>query len=141
MLSDIPFNPCTIVYMKSTEVLNPRHGFIMHALVYIHARVYIDYAHAYTLYTCMPSRYVRVTERYTENCTCDKMADLNRYFLKCVIARDVRLELTDRHTHTQTKYCNPRCACVPRVNNTVCLCAVVCAKYVSINACHTDTHH
>ena len=23
-----------------------------------------------------------------------------------------RLELTDRHTLTQTKYCNPRCACV-----------------------------
>ena len=28
--------------------------------------------------------------------------------------------LSDRHTntHTQTKYCNPRCACAPRVNDT-----------------------
>ena len=24
---------------------------------------------------------------------------------------------THRHTDTQTKYCNPRCACAPRVNN------------------------
>ena len=23
----------------------------------------------------------------------------------------------NRHTHTQTKYCNPRCACTPRVNH------------------------
>ena len=23
---------------------------------------------------------------------------------------------THRHTQTQTKYCNPRCACTPRVN-------------------------
>ena len=26
---------------------------------------------------------------------------------------------TDRHTDTQTKYCNPCCACAPRVNNRV----------------------
>ena len=26
---------------------------------------------------------------------------------------------TDTHTDTQTKYCNPRCACAPRVNNRV----------------------
>ena len=52
------------IKMKSTEVLNPRRGYIMHALAYIDTR--------------MPSRYVRVTERYTEDCTCDKMADLNR---------------------------------------------------------------
>ena len=25
--------------------------------------------------------------------------------------------VTDGHTDTQTKYCNPRCACAPRVNN------------------------
>ena len=31
-----------------------------------------------------------------------------------VIAGDGRLELTD--AYKQTKYCNPRCACVPRVN-------------------------
>ena len=72
-------------------------------------------------YTCMLSRYVRVTERYTENGTCDKMADLanntyNKAFVEKtpffiftahvtlvplvslvgrVIARDGRLELTD----------------------------------------------
>ena len=33
----------------------------------------------------------------------------------CIIARDGRLELTD--THTQTKYCNLRCAYVLRVNH------------------------
>ena len=31
--------------------------------------------------------------------------------------------LSNRHTHTQThtqtKYCNPRCACAPRVNETI----------------------
>ena len=38
-----------------------------------------------------------------------------------LIARDGRLELTDRHTLTlythQTNYCNPCWACAPRVNN------------------------
>ena len=47
---------------------------------YIHTRKYLYYMHAYTLYTHMLSRYIHihvcVTERYTENCTCDKMADL-----------------------------------------------------------------
>ena len=37
-----------------------------------------------------------------------------------VIARTARIAcgLTDRQTdtHTQDKYCNPRCACAPRVN-------------------------
>ena len=28
----------------------------------------------------------------------------------------VRCWVTDTHTNTQTKYCNPRCACAPRVN-------------------------
>ena len=31
--------------------------------------------------------------------------------------------LSNRHTHThtdtQTKYCNPRCACAPRVNKNI----------------------
>ena len=40
------------------------------------------YTHAYTLYTRMRALTlrirVRVTESYTENCTCDKMADFNR---------------------------------------------------------------
>ena len=33
-----------------------------------------------------------------------------------------RLALWDRHTHTHTqdKYCNPRCACAPRVNYDEC---------------------
>ena len=25
--------------------------------------------------------------------------------------------VTDTHTHTQSKYCNPRCTCAPRVND------------------------
>ena len=29
---------------------------------------------------------------------------------------------THRHTDTQNDYCNPRCACAPRVNNCVFLC-------------------
>ena len=85
--------------------------------------------HVYTHMRALTLRIrVRVTESYTENCTCDKMADLTAvssnyltkhlsrihlfYFathvtLKSlvflvgrVIARDVRLELTDRQTHT-----------------------------------------
>ena len=37
-------------------------------------------------------------------------------FIVCrVIARGARIEWRT-HTHTQTKYCNPRCACAPRVN-------------------------
>ena len=42
--------------------------------------------------------------------------------ISCVVACSKRIETdrqTDRHTDTQTKYCNPRCACVPRVNNVV----------------------
>ena len=27
--------------------------------------------------------------------------------------------LTNRHTDTQNDYCNPRCACAPRVNESV----------------------
>ena len=36
------------------------------------------------------------------------------------------MERTDRHTHTHThthtqdNYCNPRCACAPRVNKLIC---------------------
>ena len=33
--------------------------------------------------------------------------------------RQSRLHLKRRHTHTQTKYCNPRCVCEPRVNNSL----------------------
>ena len=32
-------------------------------------------------------------------------------------ARIVVDRQTDRQTHTQNDYCNPRCACTPRVNN------------------------
>ena len=32
--------------------------------------------------------------------------------------------LSNRHTDTQTKYCNPRCACVPRVNKALKICLV-----------------
>ena len=31
---------------------------------------------------------------------------------------------TDRRTDKQTKYCNPRCACAPRVNDCVTMCHV-----------------
>ena len=31
-------------------------------------------------------------------------------------APEVRLDLTDTHTHRETKYSKPRCACTPRVN-------------------------
>ena len=37
-------------------------------------------------------------------------------FIILLIARTARIECPDRHTHTQDNYCNPRCACTPRVN-------------------------
>ena len=39
-------------------------------------------------------------------------------FVALIITFKVRGWVTDTHTHTdtQTKYCNPRCACAPRVN-------------------------
>ena len=44
-------------------------------------------------------------------------------FVAQIIAWKVRCWVTDTHTHTHTdtqaKYCNPRCACVPRVNHHV----------------------
>ena len=44
---------CTISYMKSTKVLNPRHGFHYARASDKHTRTYtyIEYTHAYTLYT------------------------------------------------------------------------------------------
>ena len=46
-------------------------------------------------------------------------------FVKLLIARTARIACADRHTHTHTyihthtrdDYCNPLCACAPRVND------------------------
>ena len=42
-------------------------------------------------------------------------------FVILLIARTARIACADRHTdiqtHTRDNYCNPRCACAPRVNN------------------------
>ena len=44
-------------------------------------------------------------------------------FIILLIASTARIACadrqTDRHTHTQDNYCNPRCACAPRVNNAI----------------------
>ena len=42
-------------------------------------------------------------------------------FVILVIARTARIACADRqtYTHTRDKYCNPRCACTLRVNNTI----------------------
>ena len=41
------------------------------------------------------------------------LARMNMWKVRCWVT-DIH---TDTHTDTQTKYCNHRCACVPRVNN------------------------
>ena len=90
--------------------------------------MYIDYMHTYTLYTRKLSSYVSVMDGYMENCSWDKMTAATIYnnafvektplyftahvmlkplisLVGCVhvIARDGRLELTDRHTHSHTQ--------------------------------------
>ena len=44
-------------------------------------------------------------------------------FVILLIARTARIACSDRHTdthtHTRDNYCNPLCACAPRVNNTL----------------------
>ena len=46
-------------------------------------------------------------------------------FIIHLIARTARIACPDRHTHrhthTQDNYCNPRCACTPRVNKCQCV--------------------
>ena len=48
-------------------------------------------------------------------------------FVILLIARTARIACADRQTyihtdtHTRDNYCNPRCACAPRVNYTVML--------------------
>ena len=43
-------------------------------------------------------------------------------FVILLIARTARIACADSHTdiqtHTRDNYCNPRCACAPRVNNS-----------------------
>ena len=38
-------------------------------------------------------------------------------FVILLIARTARIACADRQTDTRDNYCNPRCACAPRVNN------------------------
>ena len=38
-------------------------------------------------------------------------------FVILLTARTARIACSDRHTDTQNDYCNPLCACAPRVNN------------------------
>ena len=38
-------------------------------------------------------------------------------FVILLTARTARIACSDRHTDTQNDYCNPRCACAPRVND------------------------
>ena len=49
-------------------------------------------------------------------------------------ARIVVDRQTDRQTDTQTNYCNPRCACAPRVNKKHC-CANLAHIYETDNLC------
>ena len=76
-------------------------------IIYTHARSHVTY-----VYVCIS----HVTESYTENCTCDKMGNRGKMalFFYCashadmpsvslvarVIARDGRLELTNRQVQT-----------------------------------------
>ena len=66
----------TYSFSKSTEVLNLQRGFITPTL----KSYTYTYIHVHRLHTCVHIMYTRMfsraTERYTENCTCDKMADL-----------------------------------------------------------------
>ena len=55
------------------------------------------------------------------NLTLNTMAS----FVILLTARTARIACSDRHTyihtdtHTRDNYCNPRCACAPRVNYTI----------------------
>ena len=40
-------------------------------------------------------------------------------FIILLIAHTARIACADRHTDTRDNYCNPRCACAPKVNNFV----------------------
>ena len=40
-------------------------------------------------------------------------------FILLLIVRTARIAYADRQTVTQDNYCNPRCACAPRVNNSL----------------------
>ena len=67
---------------------------------------------------------------YNYVCTCFAI-ELKR--MMYIAARVV----TDRQTHTQSKHCNPRCACTPRVIHGMCspLQVIHCAHNI-----HTHTH-
>ena len=108
-------------YMKSTEVQNPRRGFITRTLVrYIHVYSYMyDYTYyAYTfniiIHACSQVTYV-----YMENCTWDKMADLH-----------VHVTAVSKLTNcSNVTYIYPRRACAARVTVLglcVCMCECEC---------------
>ena len=48
-----------------------------------------------------------------------------------VVAENVVIDRrTDRRTDLQTKYCNPRCACAPRVNYVPLPCTLIVPLYM-----------
>ena len=72
------------------------------------------------------------------NLTLNTMAS----FVILLIARIARIACSDRytdiHTHTRDNYCNPLCACVPRVNNVYlisCELHVVIMIYLMLLSC------
>ena len=72
------------------------------------------------------SRHISQTQSFQQNCHIVFHALVALKLLVSLISRLVacnpRIVIdthTDRQTDTQTKYCNPRCACAPRVNYAI----------------------
>ena len=59
-----------------------------------------------------------VSEKTSQNFSPSPLAEYVTAFSGRTVALEVRCDLTDTHTHDDYTV-NPRCACAPRVNNTV----------------------
>ena len=68
---------------------------------------------------CLFSRHISRTQSFQENRHIRFLALVALKLLVSLISRLVACSariVVDTHTHTQNDYCNPRCACAPRVN-------------------------
>ena len=135
--------------MKSTKVQNPqrkqrssrdelRGGRVPHT---------VPYRAAYHNYACAPrpywlfslfSRHISRTQSFQQKRHIIFLALAALKLLVSLISRLVACSArivvdrqTDRQIDTQNDYCNPRCACAPRVNNYIII--IECRVFISTN--------
>ena len=91
------------------------------------------------------SRHISRTQSFQQNCHIIFLALVALKLLVSLISRLVACSpriVVDTHTHTHTDtqndYCNPRCACAPRVNynkSTIVYCTSDCQCYTTMLLC------